>query len=303
LSELPGLFLNNLLPIFLAVGAGFLLGKKLNLEPRGLSQAIFYLFSPCLVFTLITNSQLNDRDFLGMLSFASAIILSIGLITYLLGRLLGLEKRILMAVVITAMFMNAGNYGLSAILFAFGEEGLAHASLFFVTSGILTYTVGVIIASMGSSSFKQSLLGLGRLPVVYAVILAFLFVRTGWELPLPAARAVNLFADASIPTMLVLLGLQLTRMQWAGDGLAMSLAGGMRLIVSPLLAILYSQFFGMQGVARQAGILEAGMPTAVLVTVLATEYDLEPSFVTTVVVISTLLSPLTLTPLLAYLGA
>jgi len=45
------------------------------------------------------------------------------------------------------------------------------------------------------------------------------------------------------------------------------------------------------------------MPTAVMMTILATEYNVEPSFVTTVVFTSTLLSPLTITPLLAYLGA
>jgi predicted permease len=58
----------------------------------------------------------------------------------------------------------------------------------------------------------------------------------------------------------------------------------------------------LQGSALQAGVTEASMPTAVMATVLATEYDVEPAFVTTVVTTTTLLSPLTLTPLLALLG-
>jgi predicted permease len=45
------------------------------------------------------------------------------------------------------------------------------------------------------------------------------------------------------------------------------------------------------------------MPVAVLTTILATEFDAQPSFVTAAVLITTLLSPLTLTPLLAFLGA
>jgi predicted permease len=45
------------------------------------------------------------------------------------------------------------------------------------------------------------------------------------------------------------------------------------------------------------------MPTAVMATVLATEFDVHPAFVTTVVTTTTLLSPLMLTPLLAFLGA
>jgi predicted permease len=58
---------------------------------------------------------------------------------------------------------------------------------------------------------------------------------------------------------------------------------------------------GLTGVTRQAAVLEASMPTAVITTVLAVEYDLDNAFVTGTVVLSTLLSPLTLTLLIAYL--
>jgi malate permease and related proteins len=303
LSDLTALFTNNLLPVLLAAAAGFLLGKRFNIEPRSISQVLFYLFIPSLVFTLVTNSNLSDRDVLRMMGFATAVIGLVGLLAFILGSLLRLERRILMAVVLAAMFMNAGNYGLSVNLFAFGEDALAHATIFFITSGVLTYTVGVIIASMGSSSFKNSLLAPGKLPAIYALVFAFIFLRLGWQLPIPLARTVGLFSDATIPSMLVLLGLQLTRVTWIGDGRALVLATGLRLVAAPLVAIVLSQPFGLLGPARQAGILEAGMPSAVLITVLATEYDLMPSFVTSVVVLSTLLSPLTLTPLLAYLGA
>jgi len=43
------------------------------------------------------------------------------------------------------------------------------------------------------------------------------------------------------------------------------------------------------------------MPTAVIVTVLSLEYDLEPELVTEAVFITTLISPLVLTPLIAFL--
>jgi predicted permease len=43
------------------------------------------------------------------------------------------------------------------------------------------------------------------------------------------------------------------------------------------------------------------MPTAVVTTVIALEFDLEPAFVTSVVVASTLISPFTLTFVIAWL--
>jgi predicted permease len=44
------------------------------------------------------------------------------------------------------------------------------------------------------------------------------------------------------------------------------------------------------------------MPVAVITTILALEFELAPEFVTSAVFISTLASPLTLTPLIAYLS-
>lgn len=303
MSALLALFLDNLLPIFLASGAGFLLGKWLKVDPRSLSRVVFYVFSPCLVFNLLTQSQLSDGDILRMMSFAATLLLLVGGLALALGLLLRLERRILIAVMLTAGFMNAGNYGLSVNLFAFGEPALSQASLYFVTMGSLSYTLGVILASMGTYPLTKALLGLLKLPFLYALLLALVFVRLKWALPLPLERTTSLLGDAAIPAMLILLGLQLERARWGGQTLALGLTNGLRLVLSPLLAIWVSGWFGFQGVARQAGILEAAMPTAVMTTVLATEFDLEPSFVTTAVFTTTLLSPLTLTPLLAYLGA
>jgi len=74
------------------------------------------------------------------------------------------------------------------------------------------------------------------------------------------------------------------------------------LLAGPVLALGVNLIFGLQGPARQAGILQSAMPTAVLTTVLATEYDVEPAFVTGVVFTTTMLSAVTLTIVLAFLG-
>jgi predicted permease len=167
---------------------------------------------------------------------------------------------------------------------------------------MLSYTVGVYIASLGRSDYRQALAGLFKIPTIYAVLLALVFLQLDWQLPQPVGRATALLADAAIPTMLVLLGVLLRRARWSGNLLPLAIANGMRLLASPLLAFFLATRFGLQGAARQAAILEASMPTAVMATVLATEFDVEPGFLTAVVFSSTLLSPLTLTPLMAYLA-
>jgi hypothetical protein len=102
---------------------------------------------------------------------------------------------------------------------------------------------------------------------------------------------------------MILMGVQFHSIQLKGKIKPLALASGMRLILSPALAIGLTAVFGLQGPARQAVVLEAAMPAAVLNTVLATQYDVEPPFVTAVVAVTTVLSIFTLTPLLAYLGA
>ncbi|MBN1666261.1 MAG: AEC family transporter [Anaerolineales bacterium] len=303
MSNLLPLFANNLLPIFLTAGAGYLAGRWLNVDARSISRLVFYVFSPCLIFDLLATSQLSNGDMLQMIAFTISCILIVGVLTYAAGRLLKLPRKTMAAVLLATMTLNAGNYGLSLNLFAFGEQGLAYASLFFVTSAIVTYTLGVAIASMGSASLVDSLKGLVKIPTVYAVILAVFFVALNWQLPLPLQRTVSLLSDASIPGMLIILGLQLQKNGPVKNLRALALANGMRLIGGPLIALGLVLVFGLQGTARQVGITQAAMPTAVLSIVLATEYDTEPVFVTTAVFVSTLLSPIILTPLLAYLGA
>ena len=303
MSNLLSLFANNLLPILLVAGTGYIAGRWLNVEARSISRVVFYIFSPCLIFDLLTTSQLSNSDMLRMVAFAVTSIFTVGMLTFLVGRVIRLERKMLVAVMITTVTINAGNYGLSLNLFAFGEEALAYASLFFVTSAILTYTFGVVIASMGKASLGTAIKGLIKIPTVYAVILALVFIYMNWELPLPLNRSVSLLADASIPGMLVVLGLQLQNNHRTHNWRALSLANGMRLLGGAGVGFILAAIIGLQGMAYNAAVLQSSMPTAVLSTILATEYDVEPTFVTTAVFGSTILSPLTLTPLLMILGA
>ena len=57
----------------------------------------------------------------------------------------------------------------------------------------------------------------------------------------------------------------------------------------------------VSGAARQAVVVLSSMPVAVATTILALEFDASPDFVTSAVFLSTILSPITLTPLIAYL--
>jgi len=145
-------------------------------------------------------------------------------------------------------------------------------------------------------------LGLFKVPTLYAVLLALLINILEIKLPLAVGRAVDLAAGGTIPTMLILLGLQMTKVEFSKNLRALQLSVSLRLILAPLLALLITALFGIQGFARQGAVTQASMPSMVSSTVLAIEYQLDAKLIAAVVFISTLLSPLTLTPLLVFLG-
>jgi predicted permease len=114
-------------------------------------------------------------------------------------------------------------------------------------------------------------------------------------------RPVGLLNDAALPVMVLVLGMQLERATLPAHPAAVTAAVVLSLVVAPILAFALSATLGLAGAARQASIIEASMPSAVVTTVLALEFDLDAGFSTSVVMFSTLLSPFTLVFLIAYL--
>ncbi len=303
LSAYWNILYNNILPIFLSAGGGFVLGRTLKPDLRSTSRLAFYLFSPCLVFASITNSTLSGGDFGRVAGFTLTIILIMTVVALACGLALRLERRLLASLIVASIFVNGGNYGLALTQFAFGAEALARSVIYYTFSTLAVYTLGVLIAPWGRLPLSGVLRHGLTLPTTYALVAAGLVRLMGWTLPVPVARAVTLLAQAAVPIMLVILGLQLAEARgWPRSRLAMILvASFLQLVVAPLLGLGLARLLGLTGPTFQAAVIETAMPTAVITTILAVEYDLDSAFITGTVLISTLLSPLTLTPLIAYL--
>ena len=301
MGDLAQIFIDNILPVFIVAGLGYLAAYRFNASPRMLSQFTFYIFSPCLLFILLTRNRLALEQVLHMFVFVAILAAASGMLSYFAGRLLRLERAELAGLILVSMFINAGNFGLPMTKFAFGDEALAYASLFFVSIAVLNYSIGTLVASMGSASLKESLLKLLKIPTMYAIPIALLFNQFNWTMPVSLARPVELLANAAIPGMLLVLGMQLRTARWSGGLRPLSAALTIRMLIVPFIAYLVSPYFAWQGVAYQAVMLESAMPAAVLTTMLATEFDAAPSFVSFTVFAGTMLSPLTLTPLIYWL--
>ncbi len=300
--EFLSLFTSNIFPIIAVAGAGFVLQRRTRLDPRPISAAIFHILVPALVFDLILKTEIPKDDIVSMVILASCVIVFMLLLSWALSKLLRLPQALASAFILSVAFINSGNYGLSLNHFALGEAGLFWASIYFITSALWTNTAGVYIASAGRMAPLLAVKNLARVPAVYAILLSLILRALNIGIPQAISRPIELLALAMIPMMLLVLGMQISK---AGPpkrlGL-LSIVVALRLILSPIVAWLMANALRMPMIGMQAGVLESAMPTAVLASILALQYDSEPDFVTGAILVSTLLSPITLTPLLYFLG-
>jgi predicted permease len=298
-ANLLPIFYTNILPIFVVISMGYALERILRPEVKPVSRVAFYVLTPCLTFSSLVKNRINGDELGRIAAFITLITIVVGIVTWRVGRIRHLSRPVESALLLSTMFVNAGNYGVPLNLFAFGEEGQARAIVYLVVSATLANTIGVYLAARGRATSNQALRKLLKVPLVYAVLLAGVVNFSGATIPAPLFDAVDMVGKASIPVMLLILGMQLARTSITRALGTISLATFIRLIVSPALAFGLAAVMGLRGVTRQTMIVEASTPTAVTSTILALEFDARPDLVTSAVFLSTLLSPLTLTAVIA----
>ena len=294
--------IQNILPIFLVAGIGFWLRRYKRVETRPVASVVFNAFSPALVFSALVNTELPVLELGRLALFAVLTIALMSVVALVAARVMRLNKIDSAVLLIAVMFVNGGNYGLTLNQLRYGEEGLALAIVYYIVSTIMAYTAGVFIASMGRRTWRESLRKLASVPAIYAVFLALIVYTLKIPVPGPVMSAVDLAAAGAIPAMIVVLGMNMADMRSISQlGLTLP-AVGLRLLVGPIAAILIASVLSLEGLSRSVSIIEGSMPSAVLTTVLATEFDVKPVAMTGIVVLSTLLSPITLSIMIDFLG-
>lgn len=293
------IFAEVVLPVFVVAGVGFLAQRLLKMQPLSLSQATLYIFSPALVFTGLTNSSLSGEHALKIVLYSVLFAAAIFLVSWPLAKILRLKREAQSGFLLSTIFMNAGNYGLSVALLAFKEPGLERALIFFVTQAVLGGTLAVFLASRGSASSIASLGQVVRMPQMYAALAAIGVNVTGITPPAMIEKPASILGGAAIPAMLIILGIQLAQVHGLESPVAMTVAVAVRLVASAVVAFGLTSALGMDELTRNVLIVQSSMPTAVFVIIVATQFNADPLFVTGVVVAGTLASIVTVTALLA----
>jgi predicted permease len=300
----PGLFsafTDVLGPVLLIGAAGYFLARAHAVDARALTSLAANIMVPSLVFSALATSALPRATLVQLTAFVFAQFLLIGLVVGVAAWVRGWDRTQTTGFLLATLFSNAGNAGLPLALFAWGHEGLSAAAGFFAVSAVPTNMLAVFLAAQAGNSGRSTVRVLLRLPVTYAIAAGLGFNLLGTAPPLPIIKAAQLLASGAVAVMLLLVGAQLSAVRLEGEWRGIAFATAVRLVLAPVLAWWTAPLLGLEGVVRQTAILQASLPTAVTAAIWASEFGVAPGLVSSAVVVTSLLSPVTIAPLLVLL--
>ena len=304
MTQVTSILFQTILPILLIAGAGFVLQRRLALDTRSVSRLSLYVLSPCLGFSTIAQSKVPRDAFWRMSALSALVIAAMVAVGLLIAVLLRYERSERSALQLTLAFDNSGNFGLSVCLLAFGDAGLSLGMIYFITSSLMANSLGVYLASRGGKvgSVAASLRNVISMPVLYAAVLGLVVNFGNVSVPAPIMKAADLAGKAAVPTMLLVLGMQLARSPLGHNLRLISIGTVARLLISPLIAALFAGLLRMTGVAWQVALVESAMPTAVTTVILSEEFGASTELASGMVLVTTMFSVITLTGLLALIS-
>ncbi|MDF0727308.1 AEC family transporter [Cytobacillus sp. S13-E01] len=296
------IFIQVVLPVLLIFLSGYGIQKWKKLDIKPLSTVAIYILTPMLVFQTFYRAELN-KQYAIMVLFSILLLVALIIVNKIYCNIRKHDTSVESGLILSTAFMNAGNYGAPIVLFAYGDTGFAYAVSFLVLQAIIMNFFGIYYAARGKAGIKFALKAVFEMPPTYAVLLALILNVGGIKIPENILSAVDLVGPATIPLVMVILGMQLaeiklTNMEW--DKISFGVMT--RLFLSPLIAFGIILLIPMDPILQKVLILSAAMPSAATTVLYAVQYETEPDLVSSVTLITTIVSIFSITFLLILLG-
>ncbi|MBI5017663.1 MAG: AEC family transporter [Deltaproteobacteria bacterium] len=294
-------FVDILLPVFLLIGAGALFSRTLRPDLESLTLFALYASTPALVFSALVKHPVPAPALARLVGVMLAYTVALWALAEGIGLVLGLKGDLRRAFLLATVPMNVGNYGLPLVRFAFGQESEPFSVLVFVIFNIPLATWAIWMAAGGSLRSFAGVRDTLRIPILHATVVAFVVSAAGLTVPSPLLKGITLLGEASIPVLMVILGMQLERTRVAGAPASLTAATVLRLAVAPCIAWGLTAAFGYQGLERKVLILQTSTPAAVLPLLYAMRFKCRPDWIASNLLVSTLASAVSLSVVLALL--
>ena len=287
---------DTVISIFLLLFVGYGT-KKLRLlraeDADLLNNVVVYLTLPAFIFEAIYSyRQPLPLSIAKVPIIGFAMILIVLAVAYLVGKALKLDKPTLSGLMLAAAFGNTGFLGYPVIKTAFTQKAALVTAVLYdeVAMALPLFTLGVAIAAgfAGERVDRKQLLRVFLLPSMLAIPVAL--ILRPLSLPQPLMTSIRYLAEGTIPLVMISLGLSLSARSLKGYAVPVLAACVLKMALLPLLTFYSLRAGGVSGVMLQAGVVESGMPSAVMTCVIAAKFGANAKFVAAAIFVSTLLS-------------
>ncbi|AOV08122.1 AEC family transporter [Sporosarcina ureilytica] len=295
-----------ILPVLIIFSIGFIGQRLIGFDIKSISTVALYLMSPFLAFRTFFTNPLT-ADYLYIIVACLVLTLVLFIIVWVTGYFMKATRPQLSAMILGGVFMNSGNYGAPVVLFAFGAVGFDYAVIMMVFQSLLMNTIGIFFAALGGeekATLKQSFQRVIRMPLIYAAIFGVACQLFSITLPTPLMDGISLVADASIPTVMLVLGMQLAAISRKKVAYRyVTAVTVIRMVASPVITAVILYFMPVNDLLRSVIILQSAMPAAANTTMFALQFGTEPDLVSFTTFITTIISIITIPIVLFFLGA
>lgn len=309
----------NVAILFVMMVPGIIL-KLCKLTPdgfgKGVSNLVLYIAQPCLIFRAYLKEF--DKEIL----INSLLVLLLSIIAHLVFLLAMLfykksfdDRRRMLR--FATIFSNAAFMGIPLIEVLLGTEYTIYASIYNITFNMFLWTLGVHICTnkneMPDGTILESQASVKRAifhPVTIAAALGIIFFVipvTGKVEAIPEifTECINMISSLVAPLSMLVLGLRIPDIKLKGVVKDINLYLfiilrhlALPLVVFGIMAVLHLTILPIAKELFMVVLILASAPAASSATMFAEKYECDATFVSSLVVISTILSIITM-PIMA----
>ncbi len=297
--------LNATLPVFLTIMIGYIL-KRFGFFDEKFTEAAdrftFRVTLPVLLFTDIATSNLGTGYDVRFMLFC----MGVSCVSFLLiwgGAVLFLKNREQIGAFTMASFRgSAAVLGIALVTNIYGSTGLAPLMVVSVVPFYNAFSVIVLTIYAKRPEGEESRIPFGKIlfqvitnPLIIAVALALPFALLRISIPTIPAKVLNNFASIATPFALVILGAGFEfRSTTRKLGLTLT-ASLIKVVLLPLILVPAAIQMGFRGEALVAISVMLASPSTVACYIMARNMNNDSKLVSGIVMLTTLISPVTIT--------
>ncbi|KIL45144.1 AEC family transporter [Jeotgalibacillus soli] len=295
--EILIIFINVILPILILIGFGSLLHSKFHLDLHTLAKLNIYYLVPGLILVRLYEAELDWNLFINVFTFFIILGVILYFVSNIISRMFRFSKSLRIAFSHSTLFYNSGNYGVPVNDLVFRQDPAAMAVqvLILTFQNLLVYSYGIITLQPMFKNKLKAFIPYFKMPVTYAMIAGITLNAFNLSFPQFLYIPGTYIADALIAMALLTLGAQVIQLNFTKNMLSVYLSITVRLMLSPLIAIVIISFLDVDSTTAQAMFIASAVPSSVNSAIIAQEYKNETSFAAQAVLASTIFSALTVT--------